>query len=479
MAVIWWIRRDLRLADNTALHAAFTKSETVIPLYILDPSLLNAERNKGPRIAWMLDGLRILDHDLREIGSRLIVRMGIPEIELSKFASEVDATAIFYNRDYSPYATRRDQKVREALTGQRIAVHDFKDLIIHEADETLTGAGKPFSVYSPYHRVWNTLPKPALLDRPARLQTPTTIESMPIPEASEFGAVAADQPIAPPGESAALNRLSDFITSAVERYKEQRNSPALDGTSILSPYLRWGMISPRTCYWAAQDALKETSDKQARESIDAWVGELVWREFYYQVLARNPHVTHNAYRLAYNNITWENNAAHFETWKAGQTGYPIVDAAMRQMNSTGWMHNRCRMIVASFLCKDLLIDWRMGERYFMQRLLDGDLANNNGGWQWTAGTGTDAAPYFRVFNPASQAQKFDPDGIYIRRWLPELSNVPAKYIHEPHLMPSDVQQAINVVIGRDYPAPMVEHGIQRDRVLELYSKARQGQSDEL
>lgn len=470
---IWWCRRDLRLTDNAALHAAIGAAESVIPLYILDPALLNSERNRGPRIAWMLEGLHILDQDLRRIGSRLIVRRGKPEVELSKFAIEVGAATVYFNRDYSPYATARDSKVTNALTRQGIEVYHFKDLVIHEADETLTRADKPYAVYGPFRNAWNALPKPSTLNRSEKLHTPGNISSLPIPEAAEFGAEKAEQPITAPGEGAALASLSDFMADSVYDYKAKRNLPAQDGTAILSPYLRWGMISPRTCYWAAQQALENAPDKTACESVEAWIGELVWREFYYQVLARNPQVTQNAYRPVYDAIQWQSDPALFDAWKAGQTGYPIVDAAMRQMNITGWMHNRCRMIAASFLCKDLLIDWRMGERYFMQRLFDGDLANNNGGWQWTAGTGTDAAPYFRVFNPALQAKKFDADGAYVRRWIPELQNIPARFIHEPHTMSRTVQEASGCIIGQDYSVPIVDHRVQRGRVLALYRAAQE------
>ncbi len=469
------MRRDLRLTDNTALFNALHDAETILPVYVLDPTLLNAERNKGPRIAWMLDGLRILDRDLQALGGRLIVRSGKPEAELITLAAEVGAQAVYFNRDYSPYATARDKRVRDALQAARIAVYDFKDLVIHEAREVLTGAQQTFSVYSPYRKVWNTLPKPQIEDvepTAAQMIVPAHIASLPIPDAAEFGAEAAQQPIAEPGEHIAQTRLTAFMADPVYRYGAVRDMPGEPGTSVMSPYLRWGMISARQCFDAAQHALASAPNAAARESVERWIGELVWREFYYQVLDTNPHVARGAYRPMYDNLAWAGTADQVEAWKIGQTGYPIVDAAMRQMNCTGWMHNRCRMIVASFLCKDLLVDWRVGERYFMQRLLDGDLANNNGGWQWTAGTGTDAAPYFRVFNPTTQGKKFDPAGVYLKRWLPELRRVPDEFLHEPHTMPTAFQESTGCVIGRDYPAPMVDHSVQRDQALALYARVR-------
>ena len=242
----------------------------------------------------------------------------------------------------------------------------------------------------------------------------------------------------------------------------------LDGTSRLSPYLRFGMISARQCAVAALEAMAAAPDEAARQGAETWLNELIWREFYMAILYHFPNVLQEAFRPELRAIPWSNDPAQFAAWCEGRTGYPVVDAAMRQLVETGWMHNRARMIVASFLVKDLLIDWRWGERFFMQHLIDGDPAANNGGWQWTAGVGTDAAPYFRVFNPTLQAAKFDPDGAYVRRWLPELARVPDKHIHAPWLMPLDVQRTAGCVIGQGYPAPIVEHGAARDRVLAAY-----------
>jgi deoxyribodipyrimidine photo-lyase len=472
MAAIWWIRRDFRLTDNTALHNARQADNTIIPLYIIDPALIESARNHGPRIPFMLEGLHILAADIEKHGGRLIVRSGKPEKILPEFAQETKADSIHFNRDYSPYALRRDAAITETLEAMGVHVAGYKDLVIHEAEEVLSKGEKPFSVYSPFRKVWERLPKPEALPRVREFTTPHGIKSESIPKASDYHAEPAADPIVEPGEAAAQERLDHFLRGIVDDYKQDRNIPGIDGTARISPYLRWGMLSPRQAYWDARTALEKATSAAARESVTTWINELIWREFFYQVLARNPHVVKGAYRPEFDRIRWQAEPDALQAWQDGKTGYPIVDAGMRQMNQTGWMHNRLRMITASFLCKDLLINWQDGERYFMQRLLDGDLAQNNGGWQWTAGTGTDAAPYFRVFNPTTQGEKFDPDGDYIRAYVPELKDVPNEYIHEPHKMPETLQKEIGCIIGKDYPAPMVEHGKQRERVLELYASVK-------
>jgi deoxyribodipyrimidine photo-lyase len=473
--VIWWIRRDLRLTDNVALHTALASAAEVIPVFVLDDRLLNAPRLRGPRTAWMLDGLRALDSDLRADGARLIVRRGDPAGMLIRMCQETGAEEVYFNRDYGPFATQRDKAVGRALREAGYTVRSFKDLVIHEVDEIAAKGGKSYEVYTPFFRAWDALPKPAPLpapDRIDRLAAPTDLASIPVPTASELGADPAPQPIAPPGEGAALRRLAAFLDGAIAAYQDLRNRLDIDGTSVLSPYLRWGMISPRTCYQSAIEALARATDEGARAGIGHWIKELAWREFNYYVLTNNPHIVSRSFRAVYDRLAWEDDPAWLQAWKDGKTGYPVVDAAMRQLRATGWMHNRARMITASFLCKDLLIDWRRGEAYFMQRLIDGDVANNVGGWQWTAGTGTDAAPYFRIFNPVKQSEQHDPTGAYIRRWLPELAHVPDSYIHAPYRMPHDAQVRSGCLIGRDYPAPIVDHEAQRERALALYGAAR-------
>lgn len=475
--VLWWIRRDFRLEDNTALTNALRDAQTVIPVFVLDPRLLENPRTKGPRLAWMIEALHSLQRDLETAGSRLIMRRGEPETELVALARETNAQGIYFNRDYSSFARRRDALVQRTFAEQGLLAKDFKDLVIHEADEVKTGGGKPYEVYSPFRKAWSALPKPESTPRPTaqqladQLAVPSQVESRPIPTAVELGIQAHPEPVVQAGEQAASARLAQFIGKPVYSYRDTRNFPGIAGTSLLSPYLRWGMLSPRTAYHAAVDAL-ESNDPVRRENVTTWIGELVWREFNYSVLMKNPQIVTRSYRPAYDQIQWENDPALFAAWCEGRTGYPLVDAAMRELAATGWMHNRVRMVVASFLVKDCLIDWRWGEAYFMRHLLDADTANNVGGWQWTAGTGTDAAPYFRVFNPTAQSEKFDPDGVYIRRWVPELRDVPTEFIHEPSRLGSLAQQRYNLALGTAYPLPIIDHAQQRDRVLALFSAAR-------
>jgi deoxyribodipyrimidine photo-lyase len=279
-----------------------------------------------------------------------------------------------------------------------------------------------------------------------------------------------------PGEDEAQRRLDAFVDPGdqpVYRYSDGRNRLDQDGTSRLSPYLRFGMVSARQAVVSALSAVEAAPDPQAREGAETWLSELIWREFYVHILYHFPHVRGSSFRPEYDQITWENDEGAFAAWCDGRTGYPVVDAAGRQLGQTGWMHNRARMIVASFLVKDLLVDWRWGERFFMQHLMDGDPAANNGGWQWTAGTGTDAAPYFRIFNPVLQGKRHDPEGTFVRRWLPELARVPHRYIHAPWEMPDDVQREAGCVVGQDYPLPIIDHAWARERTLAAYARARE------
>ncbi|GAB4554804.1 MAG: deoxyribodipyrimidine photo-lyase [Anaerolineae bacterium] len=475
--LIWWIRRDLRLNDNAALHNALKRAESVIPVFILDDSLLKSERLNGPRAAWLFDGLRALDTDLRARGGRLILRSGNPSKVLAALAAEAGASGVCFNRDYSPYAVKRDQQVTETLRARGLQVESYADLLIHEPDEVFSASGKAYEVYTPFRRAWNGLAKPSvyrtLPQDLAKLRLPSDLVALP-GLAIPVGEQPAPEPIGLPSESEAAHRLDLFLRERIFAYDTQRDFLGVEGTSVLSPYLRFGMISARTCFHAAQEAMLAAPDDESRKGVDRWIGELVWREFNYQIMARFPHIIHRNFRPAFDAIIWDDAPHLFEAWYSAKTGYPVIDAAMRQLFQTGWMHNRARMLVASFLCKDLLIDWRKGERVFMQRLLDGDAANNVGGWQWTAGTGTDAAPYFRVFNPISQSEKFDPEGAYIRRWLPELAALPNQYIHAPFTMDLATQRRYGVLLGTDYPFPVVDHSTQREKALQIYSAAKKG-----
>jgi deoxyribodipyrimidine photo-lyase len=329
--------------------------------------------------------------------------------------------------------------------------------------------GDPYVVYTPFARTWQELPRPgaaALLPEPEAIVTPDELASEPIPDEPRLPDTV---PFAA-GEAAARQQLDAFATGPIETYGQLRNRVDSDGTSRLSPYLRFGMLSPRAALVAADEAFAAAGSETARKGAQTWRNELIWREFFVHILFFFPEARDHSFREKYRAIAWRNDEAEFEAWCAGRTGYPLVDAAMRQLATSGWMHNRARMVVGSFLTKDLLIDWRWGERWFMQHLIDGDPAANNGGWQWVAGTGTDAAPYFRIFNPVSQSEKHDPNGRFIRRWLPELANVPDNFIHAPWRMSQAAQEEAGCRIGRDYPAPIVDHGEARSHTLAAYKE---------
>ncbi|MBK9712900.1 MAG: deoxyribodipyrimidine photo-lyase [Kouleothrix sp.] len=495
---IHWFRRDLRLRDNPALLAALRASAgRVVPVFVLDDAILRAPDTAAARVVFLLDSLRALDQALRDRGSRLIVRRGPPAQRLSELAEQAGAVGLCFNRDYTPFTQDRDQAVHATMAARGVEVRSFKDAVVVEAGELLTKAGTPYTVYTPYRRQWRARVEadgPPPDERlPAFAPVPEQIESLAIPSAGELG-FSTHQTIPPGGEQAGLARLAAWSGGeqrpGIGGYQTAREHPAIDGTSRLSPYLRFGCVAPIACLRTALQTFEGTKDEGRNSnassksaetlplvlghssSVDAWIGELAWRDFYYQILAHFPHVLDGAFRRSYDSLEWENDQRLFEAWRTGQTGYPIVDAAMRQLNAEAWMHNRARMIVASFLTKDLLIDWRQGERYFMQQLVDGDHASNNGGWQWAAGTGTDAQPYFRIFNPTSQGQKFDARGDYVRRYVPELAGVPERYIHTPWSLPAAEQRRIGVVIGRDYPEPVVDHATQRAQALALYRRAR-------
>lgn len=468
--IIHWFRRDLRLRDNTALAAAARDSGgAVIPVFVLDDRLLSGRFAAPLRNAFLFKCLRSLDADLRAYGLHLVLRRGDPRHELPALARESGAAGVYWNRDYTPYATSRDTAIVDALRAAGLEARSFKDAVAFEADEVTTRAGGFYAVYTPYARRWRELlaHNPPLVAPFPELATIQLPEGPAIPEPDLPSFQMPSLPEA--GEAAAMRLLDHFVQArrddGIIAYAERRDLPGEAGTSRLSPHLHLGTLSVRQCLRAALDSAPGPGP-------DTWIGELIWRDFYIQIIQRYPHVLGGAFKREYDGLAWQNDPELFAAWQEGRTGYPLVDAAMRQLRQEGWMHNRARMVVASFLTKDLLIDWRWGERYFMQQLIDGDLAANNGGWQWAAGTGTDAQPYFRIFNPVSQGEKFDPDGVYVRRYLPELANVPKKYIHCPHQMAPAEQIRADVQIGRDYPRPIVDHQFQRRLALALYGAVR-------
>ena len=417
MPVIWWIRRDLRLTDNAALHAAL-EGDSVIPAFIIDPAFSDSSpRRKN----FLYEGLHALDKDLRARNSYLVIRTGEPLALLGQLLRETNSDAIFAEEDFTPYARKRDAEIERQLP-----LHLVHGQTVHHPMDLLKSDGKPYRLFTPYSKAWKAkLPSSLkLYPAPEQFKTPAGIPSEQLPGFKL-------NPIFPAGEQEALVRLEEFLHRKIYAYHQTRNRMDLDGTSSLSPYLHFGMLGLRQAVHSARQAIAEGSSGASKHSAEIWLNELIWREFFIQVLFHFPQVGQGAFHTSLGNIAWRNDASEFEAWKAGRTGVPIVDAAMRQLKEIGWMHNRARMIAASYLVKDLLIDWRRGEQYFMEQLLDGDKAANNGGWQWIAGTGVDAAPYFRIFNPVAQSAKFDPSGDYIRRWVPELRDVETKDIHAP------------------------------------------------
>ena len=459
-----WFRRDLRDEDHAALHQALTASRAVFCAFVFDRAILDAVPARNDRrVAFIHASVSELQHNLVRRGGGLIVRHGHAREEIVALARTLGVDAVFFNRDDDPAALARDRDVAHALRRSGIGAHDFKDHVIFERDEILTAARRPYSVFTPYKRAWlAALDADALRPHPvAELAGRLAAVSSPVPTLAELGFEPGALDVAT-GQSGGARLFARF-QAHIDRYHETRDFPAQDGTSRLSVHLRFGTVSVRE--------LAAFAWQRGSSGAAAWLGELIWRDFYQQILYHHPEVAAgHAFVRRYDAIDWPNPPGHFEAWCEARTGYPLVDAAMRQLNETGYMHNRLRMLTASFLAKDLLVDWRWGERYFADKLLDYDLAANNGGWQWAASTGCDAQPWFRIFNPVTQSQRFDADGAFIRRFVPELAAVPAPYIHAPWTLPETEQHRIGCRIGRDYPAPIVDHAAMRERALALYRR---------
>lgn len=457
---IWWIRRDIRLHDNQALNAACQNKEQLIPLFIIEPELMDYAAPK--RRAFLLNALADLDRQLNALGSRLIVRQGPAQEALLSLTHELGGASIFAHEDFSPFARQRDQTVSQVMD-----LHLLPGVVLQHPDELRKEDGDPYIVYTPFQKKWSQQPLPTPADclpSPDELPPPPPgIESIRLPNLDMPGGFPATT-------KEALNRLSAFTANGISHYNSERNRLDLDGTSRLSPYLRFGLISAREAFAFANIALLQAKTNADRAEVQTWINELVWREFYTAILYHFPHVLHRPFRREYESIPWRHAPEDLEAWQNGQTGFPVVDACMRQLLETSWMHNRGRMIAASFLVKDLLINWQEGEAWFMQNLVDGDPAANNGGWQWSAGTGTDAAPYFRIFNPVIQGFKFDPQGDFIARWVPELRQLPVPFRHEPWKINSDEADQFNFYLGTDYPHRLVDHAFARERTLQAYKK---------
>ncbi len=425
---IFWFRRDLRIQDNRGLSEALQSGLPVQPIFIFDSNILNDLEDKTDRrVEFIHQSLYQIHRQLQQVGAGIDVRLGEPLKIFSDLLNEFSVKRVFTNHDYEPYALERDAAVKTFLEGQGVSFHSFKDQVLLEKQEVVKDDGKPYTVFTPYSRRWKaTLQKEHLQSYPSEklLESCVSFQGIDFPSLTAIGFSAAGISFPSPA----------WQTDTIKKYKERRDLPAIKGTTQLGVHLRFGTISVRALA------------RQAGPLNETFLNELIWRDFYHMILWHFPHVVGNSFKPAYDAIQWRNNQQEFQAWCDGQTGYPIVDAGMRELNTTGYMHNRVRMIVASFLTKHLLIDWRWGEAYFAKKLLDFDLAANNGGWQWAAGSGCDAAPYFRVFNPYLQTQKFDPSLQYIRSWVPEFEEL-------------------------TYTRPIVEHDFARKRCLEVYAKA--------
>jgi deoxyribodipyrimidine photo-lyase len=469
--VLHWFRRDLRVGDNTALSEASRRAARVVPVFLFEADDLEIGAGAGEfRSAYRRQSLEVLRNALAGLGCPLVIRRGRAEDVLPRLCLEVGAEAVFANKVYEPELEARDRRVGDALNAAGLGAEWHKDAVIREEEEILTQAGRPFTVFTPYARAWRRKAIPPPRSTPPALGTGRAghgLASDSLPRESDTETRRWSSLLPPAGELAARAVLGEFLRGPVYEYAESRDFPAIEGTSRLSPHLSCGTIGVRTILAALRRARAAAETPAQRRGCDVFLQELIWREFYVQVLHHFPHVATGPFRGEYARIRWSANRERFQAWCEGATGYPLVDAAMRCLNRTGWLHNRLRMVVAMFLTKDLLIDWRWGERYFMQRLVDGDLAANSGGWQWSAGTGTDAAPYFRIFNPVLQGEKFDPGGAFVRRWVPELEGVPDRLVHRPWEAPASARSA-------RYGARLIRHEDQREKCLELFRAARRG-----
>jgi len=467
-----WFRRDLRAYDQAALHHALKACETVYCVFVFDKAILDELPSRSDRrVGFIHASVVALDETLRRLADRqmpvLHVRHELAIDAIPALAEALGVQAVFANRDYEPQAIERDEVVRQRLSSKDIAFHDFKDQVIFERDEILTNKGTPYGVFTPYKRAWLQALAP---EHTAAFEIEVAADQMParapaLPSLVDIGFDAgnlADLPIET-GADGGEATFEDF-QERINRYKAMRDFPARKGVSYLSVHLRFGTVSVRQLVSFAQ--------AQGGQGAETWLSELIWRDFYHMVLWHRPDVVTQSYKSEFDALEWDDKPDWFQAWCEGRTGYPLVDAGMRQLNETGYMHNRLRMVVASFLTKDLGIHWYEGERYFAAQLNDYDLAANNGGWQWAASTGCDGQPWFRIFNPVTQSERFDPEGKFIRRYVPELAKVPDKYIHAPWTLPEERRQALGFKLGRDYPAPLVDHAVARERTLARFKAIR-------
>jgi deoxyribodipyrimidine photo-lyase len=462
MTAVVWFRRDLRLHEQPALRAALDAHDRVVCVHCLDDRLLHGRHASGSRTQFLLESLRDLDASMRERGGGLVVRHGPPERELPALAARVGADSLHFTADVSPFARRRQQLVAPALRAVGVELCGHPGLgVVDEPGAIRTQKGKPHTVFTPYLRAWTDEPRREVRGAPRKLPpVPARLAKGRVPTLESLRLRQEVTEPMPGGERAGRKRMATFLSEAIGDYASNHDALGADRTSRLSPYLHFGCVSAR-----------ELEERLPRgEGPAAFRRQLCWRDFYAQVLLHNPANAHEEFQPRYRGaLDWNDDDDAFTAWTQGQTGFPLVDAGMRQLRGEGFMHNRARLVVGSFLTKDLGIDWRRGERWFMRLLLDGDEANNNGNWQWIASVGVDPQPAFRrIYNPARHAERFDPDGRYVRRWVPELRRVPDRFLAEPWKMPEDVQRTAGCVIGADYPEPIVDRREARLRALERY-----------
>ncbi len=468
---LFWHRRDLRLTDNIGLSESNTKTSKIIGVFCFDDYILNRDDIAPARITYLIGCLKELQKSYRQLGSDLLILKGKPEILIPQLATTLKANNVNWNLDIEPYSKLRDQKIEASLKQAKITVKTYWDQLLHYPKEILTNSNNPYTVYTPFWKNWIKKTKQNIATKPIKLDGLNSVEKnlitnliSNIPTVKELGYIWHNPLPLKAGEVAAQERLDYFCDYLLSNYRENRNFPAIDGTSQLSAPLKFGVIGIRTIWQKTIEALENSNSDEERVNIETWQKELAWREFFQHCLYFYPELEKGAYKEHFKNFPWHNNEKHFQAWCEGKTGYPIVDASMRQLNETGWMHNRCRMIVANFLTKDLIIDWRWGEKYFMQKLYDGDLSSNNGGWQWSASSGMDAQP-LRIFNPSFQSQKFDPEAEYIRQWLPEISSMDTEYLVTGKIPPLECQ-------NYNYPLPIVDHHVQQRKFKQLYQSAK-------
>ncbi len=479
---LMWFRRDLRVDDNAALHHALRSCRQVLCLFVFDRAILDPLPRVDRRVEFIRESLVELAAELRALGGDLVVRHAVAEEEVAQFARAAEVQAVFANRDDEPDALARDARALGALANAGVAFHTCKDRAIFERDEVLTQAGQPYTVFTPYKRAWLAKldafylkPYPVRSHADALARAPENLRT-PVPTLADIGfekSNLAELEI-PTGSQGGAALFGDFF-QRIDRYHATRDYPAVRGPSYLSIHLRFGTVSIRELAGVAHQL-----SLQGDPGAATWLSELIWRDFYFQILAHHPRVAEGgesrSFRPEYDKLQWHHGKHAdmlFDAWCKGQTGYPLIDAAMAQINQSGYMHNRLRMVTASFLCKDLGLDWRRGERYFAVHLNDFELSSNNGGWQWASSTGCDAQPYFRIFNPVTQSQRFDPEGKFIRRYLPQLAKLPNAAIHAPWTAKPLELEAAGVRLGENYPKPVVDHAEAREKTLQRYAAARQ------